>query len=162
MTMTWSTYMRLGSAAAAALLLLAAVPACSKSGEPPAAQPSGAESSSAPAPGVGDKVAEPSAAAPAPTGEAGAEDGTGDTVVFEVTGTGSATTIDLVPAPPEERLYDVPLPWSSTITIAPDVTQLQVVAVGSGATNPGCKITLNGEVVAEEAEGGDAQCVFDR
>lgn len=148
-----STSTGLGSLAAA-LLLVVAVPACSKSGEPAptAVSPSATESSPPETTSAAGKTQA------APTSAAGG----GDTVVFEVTGTGAATTIDLVPAGAEERLYDVPLPWSSTVTIGPDVAQLQVVAVGSGVTNPGCRITLNGAVVAEKPEGGDAQCVFDR
>lgn len=84
-----------------------------------------------------------------------------ETVVFEVTGMGTALTIDLVPSG-DERLLNVPLPWSTTVTITPDVAQLQVVVVGWGDAAPGCRITLNGEVVAEKPDGGDAHCVFDR
>jgi hypothetical protein len=43
-----------------------------------------------------------------------------------------------------------------------DVKQLQVVVVGAGEPGPGCKITLDGKVVAEQPVGGSAHCVFDR
>lgn len=156
-----SVYTRLGSVVVSALLLFGAAPACSKSNDAPAADSSAASAEQTPA--AGDKVAAGTGeASPTTTAPTSAAEAAGDTVVFEVTGTGTATTIDLVPAGDDERLYDVPLPWSTTISITGDVTQLQVVAVGSGATNPGCKITLNGDVVAEKPEGADAHCVFDR
>jgi len=145
-----SKYSKLASLSVAAALMLAAVPACSK--DEPAKKTdtkSGAGTSTVQATGEA-----PTASAPAA--------GQTETVVFEVTGDGKATTIDLVPAGNPERLYDVPLPWTSTISIGPDVTQLQIVVVGSTATNPGCKITLDGKVVAEKPVGGDAHCVFDR
>lgn len=152
-----STYAKVGSLAAALLLVVGAATACSTStdsGGAPSAESSGA-ASAAPAAGGGKMDGAPKQEAPV-TSAPGA-----DTVVFEVTGTGSAMTIDLVPSG-DQRLYDVPLPWSSTVTIAPDVAQLQVVVVGTGVNSPGCRITLNGELVAEKPEGGDAHCVFDR
>lgn len=152
-----STYSKVGPLAATLLVVFGAVPACStstESGGAPSAESSGA-ASAAPAAGGGKMDGAPKQEAPA-TSAQGA-----DTVVFEVTGTGSAMTIDLVPSG-DQRLYDVPLPWSTTVTIAPDEAQLQVVVVGSGENSPGCRITLNGEVVAEKPEGGNAHCVYDR
>lgn len=143
-------YSKLASLSVAAVLVFAAVPACSKE-EP--AQKAGTKSA------AGATTSQASGEAPATSA---AKSGNPETVVFEVTGEGKATTIDLVPAGNPERLYDVPLPWTSTITVTPDVTQLQIVVVGSTATNPGCKITLDGKVVAEKPVGGDAHCVFDR
>jgi hypothetical protein len=143
-----STHSKFASLFAAALLIFVAVPACSKADRAQKAPPpSSASASSAQ---VTDETPTTTTAAGKP-----------ETVVFEVTGTGSALTIDLVPSGPD-RLYDVPLPWSSTVTITPDVTQLQVVVVGKGEGSPGCRITLDGTVVAEKPEGGDAHCVFDR
>jgi outer membrane receptor protein involved in Fe transport len=139
---------KLVSLSAAALLVFLAVPACSKEEKAQKAPPSSAASATSA------QATDETPTTTAPAGKA-------ETVVFEVTGTGSALTIDLVPSGPD-RLYDVPLPWSSTVTITPDVTQLQVVVVGKGETAPGCKITLDGKVVAEKPEGGDAHCVFDR
>jgi Mycobacterium membrane protein len=143
-----STHSKFVSLSAAALLVLIAVPACSKEEKAQKAAPASASKTSGEATTVESPTTTPAAGKP-------------ETVVFEVTGTGSATTIDLVPSGPE-RLYNVPLPWSSTITITSDVNQLQVVVVGGGDTPPGCKITLDGNVVAEQPEGGSAHCVFDR
>lgn len=160
-----STYSKVGSLAAALLLALGALPACSTSSESGAASSSASPSAgaAASAAGGGKMDGSPKEEAPATSAQ-----GTGttsaqgdDTVVFEVTGTGTAMTIDLVPSG-DQRLYDVPLPWSTTVTISPDEAQLQVVVVGSGENSPGCKITLNGEVVAEKPEGGNAHCIYDR
>lgn len=139
---------KLVALSAAALTVFFAVPACSKEEKAQKAPPSSAASAT-------------SAQATDESPTTAAAGGKPETVVFEVTGTGSALTIDLVPSGPD-RLYDVPLPWSSTVTITPDVTQLQVVVVGKGETSPGCRITLQGKVVAEKPDGGDAHCVFDR
>ncbi|ART68228.1 hypothetical protein BTO20_06190 [Mycobacterium dioxanotrophicus] len=79
------------------------------------------------------------------------------TVLFEVTGSGTAITIDTDPT--TDRVYDAPLPWQRTITVGPDVQLLQVVAVG--ADNAGCRITLNGQVVTEQPA-GSAHCTYTR
>jgi Mycobacterium membrane protein len=133
---------------AAVLVVFVAVPACAKSDAPKNGPTSTAASATAPAPT--ESIATSTTATGKPS-----------TVVFEVTGTGSALTIDIVPAGPD-RLYNVPLPWTDTITITPDVQQLQVVVVGTTEPGPGCKITLDGKVVAEQPVGGSAHCVFDR
>jgi hypothetical protein len=78
-------------------------------------------------------------------------------VLFEVTGSGTAITIDTDPT--TDRVYDAPLPWQRTITVGPDVQLLQVVAVG--ADNAGCRITLNGQVVTEQPA-GSAHCTYTR
>jgi hypothetical protein len=133
---------------AAVLVIFVAVPACAKSDAPKNGPTSTATSATVPAP------TESTTASTTVAGKA-------STVVFEVTGSGSALTIDTVPAGPD-RLYKVPLPWTDTITITPDVQQLQVVVVGTAEPGPGCKITLDGKVVAEQPVGGSAHCVFDR
>lgn len=135
------------------LVVFVAVPACAKSDAPKAGTSSAASSQASST----TSAAEATDTTTTTTTEAG----TPSTVVFEVTGSGSALTIDLVPSGPD-RLYDVPLPWTDTITITPDVKQLQVVVVGTGEPGPGCKITLDGKVVAEQPVGGSAHCVFDR
>jgi hypothetical protein len=86
--------------------------------------------------------------------------GAGNLVVFEVTGSGTVYSIDTDPAPSGGRAApeDTVLPWSRTTTIDPGTTLLQVVAVGKTAS-PGCRITLNGRVVAEKPQGGDAHCI---
>lgn len=141
------THSRLLTLTAATLLVVASASACGKS---PAPSPAGSAASTA---SSATSVAEPTSSSPAM--------GASSTVVFEVTGSGKALTIDLVPSGPD-RLYDVPLPWTDTITITPDVKQLQVVVVGTSSPGPGCKITLDGAVVAEQPDGGSAHCVFDR
>lgn len=81
------------------------------------------------------------------------------TVVFEAFGPAKATTIDLDPS--TTRIYDAPLPFTKTVTIAPGTSLLQVVVVGSTDVNPGCRITVNGKVLAEKPVGGDAHCIAD-
>jgi hypothetical protein len=46
--------------------------------------------------------------------------------------------------------------------VGSDVQLLQVVAVGRDTPGPGCRITLDGKVVAEEPIGGNAHCIFSR
>jgi len=94
----------------------------------------------------------PAQAAPLPYGS--------DTVVFEVTGSGTVYSIDTDPAGARVA-EDTPLPWQRSITVGPDVQLLQVVAVGKTAS-PGCRILLDGKVVAEQPVGGNAHCIFDR
>ncbi|OBI95016.1 MmpS family transport accessory protein [Mycobacterium asiaticum] len=82
------------------------------------------------------------------------------TVTFEALGSGTALTIDTDPA--VDRVYNAPLPWSRTVQAGPDVTLFQVVVVGSGSNNPGCRISINGHVVAEQPVGGSAHCIYSR
>jgi hypothetical protein len=132
--------------AGAALVVLAGVPACSKSDAPKPTPTSQASTTEA------DTSTSSTATSTTAAGKP-------ETVVFEVSGSGTATTIDLVPSG-ADRLYSVALPWTETITITPDVKQLQIVVVGG--SDPGCKITLDEKVVAEQPAGGSAHCVFDR
>jgi len=81
-------------------------------------------------------------------------------VLFEAFGMGSAYSVDTVPAE-GQRMTDVALPYSTTITIGSDVKQLQVVVIGKDTPGPGCRITLNGKIVAEEPVGGSAHCTYD-
>ena len=144
---------KLVSLLAALLLVLVAAPACAKSSDE--------KSNAQQKPDAKAASSSTAATATEATDTETTAAGKPETVVFEVTGTGSALTIDLVPSGPD-RLQNVPLPWTSTITITPDVIQLQVVVVSTGETSPGCKITLEGQVVAEKPVGGDAHCIFDR
>ncbi|MCW2514043.1 MAG: hypothetical protein JWR11_3085 [Mycobacterium sp.] len=80
------------------------------------------------------------------------------TVVLTATGSGRAITVDTDPAGP--RAQDVPLPFSRTMKIGPDVQLLQVVVVGGD--NAGCQITLDGKVVVDQSSGGNGHCVFSR
>jgi hypothetical protein len=81
------------------------------------------------------------------------------TVTFEAFGPGTATTIDLDPS--TGRIFDAPLPFSRTDTLAPGTSLLQVVVVGSTDVNPGCRIKVNGKVLVEKPVGADAHCVAD-
>jgi hypothetical protein len=132
--------------AVVAVVVLVAVPSCAKLGSSKPTATEGPVSTEA-----------SSTSAETSTTPAGKP----ETVVFEVSGSGTATTIDLVPSG-ADRLYSVPLPWTQTITVTPDVKQLQIVVVGGGDPGPGCKITLDDKVVAEQPAGGSAHCVFDR
>jgi hypothetical protein len=78
--------------------------------------------------------------------------------VFEVTGTGEVYSI--VTDPDSGLVPDhTTTPWSRTLSVPSDVGMLQVVATSRGAPM-GCRITLNGKVVAEKAPGGDAHCIW--
>lgn len=82
------------------------------------------------------------------------------TAVFEVTGPGQV--FNIVTDPPTAQVPDhTPLPWSRTITVDPDEDMLQVVATGRDG-QPGCRILLNGQVVAEQPIGGSAHCIWTR
>ena len=77
-------------------------------------------------------------------------------VVFEVTGSGTVYSIDLDPGGriPE----DTAAPFTASQSIGPDVSLLQVVVVTKTGSQ-GCRITLDGVVVAEEAPGEAAHCI---
>lgn len=83
------------------------------------------------------------------------------TVVFEVTGPGEV--FNIVTDPPTAQVADhTALPWTRQITVDPDEDMLQVVATGRDAPGPGCRILLNGQVVAEQPIGGSAHCIWTR
>jgi len=77
-------------------------------------------------------------------------------VVFEVTGSGTVYSIDLDPGGrvPE----DTAAPFTQSVSIGPDVALLQVVVVTKTGSQ-GCRITVDGDVVAEEAPGGAGHCI---
>jgi hypothetical protein len=81
------------------------------------------------------------------------------TVVFEVTGSGEVFNIVTDPSGPQVADHTA-LPWQRTMSVGPDVNMLQVVATGRDAPGPGCRITLDGNVVAEQPVGGTAHCVW--
>jgi hypothetical protein len=84
-----------------------------------------------------------------------------NTVVLEATGSGTALTIDIYDPNPEARLYNQPLPFSRSVNLTPKSGDLfQIVAVPNGATQPGCRILVNGQVVAEQPIGGSGQCIY--
>ena len=77
-------------------------------------------------------------------------------VVFEVTGSGTVYSIDLDPGGriPEDTVT----PFIQSEPIGPDVSLLQVVVVTKTGAQ-GCRITVDGTVVAEEAPGQAAHCI---
>ncbi|WP_036460542.1 MmpS family transport accessory protein [Mycobacterium sp. 141] len=85
----------------------------------------------------------------------------GSTVLFEVTGSGEVYNIVTDPAGANVADHTT-IPWQRTVTVGPDVQMLQVVATGRDTPGPGCRITLDGKVVAEQPVGGSAHCVFSR
>ncbi len=83
----------------------------------------------------------------------------GGNVVFEAFGPGDVYSV--VTDPDTGSYYNSPLPFKRTTTVGASVTMLQVSATGK-QTNPGCRITLDGKVVAEKPVGGDAHCIYTR
>ncbi len=82
-------------------------------------------------------------------------------VILEATGAGTALTIDLYDPNAEPRLYNVALPYSRSVAAAPQSGQLyQIVAIGKDTAKPGCRITVNGQEVAQQPEGGSGQCIY--
>lgn len=77
-------------------------------------------------------------------------------VIFEVTGSGTVYSIDLDPGGrvPE----DTAAPFTASQSIGPDVSLLQVVVVTKTGSQ-GCRITVDGTVVAEQAPGDAAHCI---
>ena len=77
-------------------------------------------------------------------------------VIFEVTGSGTVYSIDLDPGGrvPE----DTAAPFTASQSIGPDVSLLQVVVVTKTGSQ-GCRITVDGNVVAEQAPGDAAHCI---
>ncbi|MBS1691781.1 MAG: hypothetical protein JST91_06120 [Actinobacteria bacterium] len=80
------------------------------------------------------------------------------TVVFEITGSGTVYSIDMDPSGTSVG-ENTAVPFSRTIKIGPDVSLLTVVAVNKTGTQ-GCRITLDGEVVAQQPPGDAAFCTF--
>lgn len=88
---------------------------------------------------------------PAPKPQRGTE------VIFEITGTGTVYSIDT--DPPSARVAEgTPVPFKRTMTVAPDVELIQVIAVGRTGEQ-GCRITVDGFVGITQAP-GNAHCVY--
>ena len=81
----------------------------------------------------------------------------GGQVVYEITGTGTVYTIDTDPGSSQVAV-GLQVPFSRTMNIGPDVHLLQVVAVTKTGSQ-GCRIRLNGQVVAENPV-GNSHCVY--
>ncbi|WP_422746302.1 MmpS family transport accessory protein [Mycobacterium sp. WMMD1722] len=79
------------------------------------------------------------------------------TVTFEVTGAGTVYAIEMDP-PSGKVGENTGVPFTRTITIGPDVELLQVIAIGKTGSQ-GCRILLDGRVVAEQPV-GNSHCSF--
>jgi len=84
----------------------------------------------------------------------------GLSVTYEVTGSGEV--FNIVTDPAGSQVADhTPLPWTRRLQGVPaDTGIFQVVATGRDAPGPGCRILIDGKVVAEEPIGGSAHCVY--
>lgn len=81
-------------------------------------------------------------------------------VVFEVTGVGTVYSINTDPdqgTAPEGTAA----PWSRTAKVRPDVDLLQVVVVTKTGMQ-GCRILVDGKVVAERPPGMVPHCIYNR
>ena len=118
-----------------------------------AIQPSGP----VPSPGAGTAGSRPGAGTATVTSGGPLAAGAGQvTAVFEVSGTGRATTLDVDDGGEGAHLYYEALPYRKESRVAADIRQLQVYATGG----TGCRITLDGRVVAEDPNA--SKCVYNR
>ena len=69
-------------------------------------------------------------------------------VVLEITGSGTALNIGYDVEKESDNLFNVPLPWRKELTVGSDTQLIQVLVAGGDAQS--CRITVDGEVVAEE------------
>lgn len=95
--------------------------------------------------------------APAPQQAPAPSAGT-HTVRFEITGSGTVYSIDTDPAG-SRVAENTNVPFSRTLTVGPDVQLLQVIAV-TKTGDQGCRISVDGTVVVDQAPGSSAHCVF--
>ena len=84
----------------------------------------------------------------------------GHVVTFEVSGSGTAYSIDWDPGEKgvADRKTSVPLPWTGIYPDPGGVEIYQVVVVGG--ENPGCRILIDDKEVASEPPGGSAHCSY--
>ncbi|HTK62793.1 MAG TPA: protein kinase [Pseudonocardia sp.] len=114
----------------------------------PAIPATGANPASGGQPAAGGKTVTPGGSPSSGVGEV--------TAVFEVTGTGRATNIDVDDGGQGAHLYYEALPFRKDSLVAADIGRLQLYATGA----TGCRITLNGKVVAQDSAA--AKCVYTR
>jgi MmpS family membrane protein len=81
-------------------------------------------------------------------------------VVLEITGSGTALNIGYDVEKESDNLFNVPLPWRKELTVGPDTQLIQVLVAGGDAQS--CRITVDGEVVAEEQVTSNAHCIYAR
>jgi predicted membrane-bound mannosyltransferase len=142
---------------AAAAVLVAATAACANQQQlPTTGLPTVLPTTSKAAPSTSSATSPSTTSAAAATTPA-----TSGTVVYKVTGSGTALTIDWTPADAAgagDRKQSVPLPWTKEVPDAGTASVYEVVVIGGD--NVGCQIVRGGKVVAEEPAGGSGHCVF--
>lgn len=87
-----------------------------------------------------------------------ATDDDGSNVVFEITGSGTVYSIDIDPGG-RVATENTAVPFKTTATVPDDASLLQVIAV-TKTGEQGCRITVDGVVVVDQAPGTSAHCVF--
>lgn len=92
-----------------------------------------------------------------PEEEPDVTDTDGPNVVFEITGTGTVYSIDIDPGG-RVATENTAVPFKTTENVT-DFSLLQVIAVTKTGSQ-GCRITLDGVVVVEQAPGTSAHCVY--
>ncbi len=134
------------------VVLLVVIGSCGARNQPTAALPAGAPSTAgAPVSGVTvptlDQAAPPATADPA-----------GSTVVYEVTGKGSALVTYAKEGFSQEQVTGAKLPWRKELAFTDEVTQftpLSVVAQhSSGGGDITCRVLVDGKVVGESTSSG--------
>lgn len=83
------------------------------------------------------------------------------TVTFEVFGPGEVYAIWIEPGGLAAEDH-TSLDWSTTFTAGSDVTYFSVSPTGRATPGPGCRITIDGVIVAEQAIGSGEICTFER
>ena len=83
---------------------------------------------------------------------------TGGQVRFELTGSGTADTIDIDPG---GRIYGATAPWGKSVSAGSGDSLLQMVVVVKDGSL-GCRITLDGKVVNEQPAGQAPHCIYER
>jgi Mycobacterium membrane protein len=79
-------------------------------------------------------------------------------VILEITGSGTALNIGYDVEKESDNLFNMPLPWRKELTLGPDTQLIQVLVAGGDAQS--CRITVDGEVVAEEQVTSNAHCIY--
>jgi hypothetical protein len=95
---------------------------------------------------------------PTPTANPSPTPAAGHTVVFEITGSGTVYSIDTDPGG-RQAGENTAVPWKKSTNVGPDINLLQVVAV-TKTGDQGCRITVDGTVMVDQAPGTSAHCAF--
>ncbi|GAA3240710.1 hypothetical protein GCM10017691_43120 [Pseudonocardia petroleophila] len=136
------------AAAVLATVLVASAAACVNRLPPTAGSPT--------APPTTSTAASAGPATPSPPSATEAD----ASVTYEATGSGTAITVDYSPDADgaSDRIESVPLPFTKEVPVVGSPTLFEIVIVGGD--NVGCRIVLDGQVVAQEPAGGSAHCIY--